>query len=536
MTPRDHDIADQRLRAAVEAAPSGLIMTDEAGLIVMVNREVERMFGYHRDELMGRTVDTLIPARFRHEHPGHRARFRAHPRVRAMGAGRDLFAQRRNGDEFPVEIGLTPVSTDDGMCMLATIVDITARRTAEAERRKLEEQLRQSQKLDALGALAGGIAHDFNNVLGAIVGYGELVRERLDDAEDRQDMDALLRAAARGRQVVDRILRFTRRQESVRRRVTLDQPLREAVELLHGTLPAGIDLEVALGGDAPAVLADATVAHQVLLNLATNSAHAIAGTGIRSGDAATAPPSRGRIHVGLFPVYARDTMVKMHPDLREGSYAVLEVRDNGGGMPPDVLARATEPFFSTKDEGVGTGLGLAMVRSLMQDHEGAVVIESERGAGTVVRCYFPAADAATAEVPAAVAARPSLKGSGERIYYLDDQADLADLGARRLRNLGYEATAFSDPHAVELTVSADPLAVDLVITDLTMPVMDGVELARRLKARRPDLPVMLMTGRPEAVTGAQLAEVGIATMLRKPAALEELAQALSDLLHAPAGD
>ncbi len=535
MTHRRHDIEDQRLRAAVEAAPSGLIMTDEAGLIVMVNREIERMFGYHREELMGRTVDMLIPMRYRHEHPNHRARYRAHPRVRAMGADRKLHALRRDGGEFPVEIGLTPVPTDDGMYMLATVVDITARCAAEAERRKLEEQVRQSQKLDALGALAGGVAHDFNNVLGAIVGYGELVRENLADEEGREDMDALLRAAARGRQVIDRILRFTRRQESVRRRVSLDEPLREAVELLHGTLPGDIDLEVTLGDDAPAVLADATVVHQVVLNLATNSAHAIAGTGIRGGGHA-APPGRGRIHVGLFPVYARDTMVKMHPDLREGSYAVLEVRDNGGGMPPEVLAKATEPFFSTKGEGEGTGLGLAMVRSLMQDHEGAVVIESERGAGTVVRCYFPAADAATAEVPSAVIARPSLKGAGQRIYYLDDQADLADLGARRLRNLGYEATAFSDPHAVELTVGADPHAVDLVITDLTMPVMDGVELARRLKSLRPDLPIMLMTGRPEAVTETQLSEVGIAEMLRKPAALEELAGALGDLLGAPAAD
>ena len=229
-----------RLRAAVESSPSGLLMTDARGNIVLVNREIERLFGYAREELLGRSVETLVPERYRAGHGGFRGGFMADPKVRAMGAGRDLFGLRKDGTEVPVEIGLTPVATEEGMFILAAIVDIGARKTAETERHRLEEELRQSQKLEAIGTLAGGIAHYFNNILFGIVGYAELMGKGRTAEEMADDRAELLKAAARGKDLVDRILVFSRRQPTQRVALELGRTVAEAAKLLKATLPPAV--------------------------------------------------------------------------------------------------------------------------------------------------------------------------------------------------------------------------------------------------------------------------------------------------------
>ncbi len=520
MTPDVSGATELRLRAAVESSPSGLLMMDARGLIVLVNREVERLFGYPREELLGKPVEVIVPERLRAEHSGHRGDFLADPRMRAMGSGRELSGRRKDGTEVRVEIGLTPVATDEGLFVLASIVDITFRMAAEAERRRLEDELRQAQKLEALGTLAGGIAHDFNNILFGIVGYAELVGKDLRTPQGEADLAELLKAAARGRELIERIMVFSRRETTVRHAIAMGPTVAEAAKLLRAILPATIEVSVRVDEAAPRILGDATSIHQVLMNLGTNAAHAM--------------PEGGVIEIALESQYLRDSVARSHPGLHEGPYALLTVRDTGSGMPREVLQRAFEPFFTTKGKGVGTGLGLSMVHSIVKAHEGAVELTSVPGMGTTVTCFFPALGLTPAEERAA-AGEPPL-GEGERVLLVEDELSLASMNARRLAELGYQVTAETDPELALERVRAHPDGFDLVITDYLMPRLLGVDLAREIRAVRPDLPVMLLTGFIENLSAEAIGAACVRRVLKKPVTLRELAVAVREVLaRAPAG-
>ncbi|MBK7716066.1 MAG: PAS domain S-box protein [Gemmatimonadetes bacterium] len=305
MHPDPTRTTDQRLRAAVESSPSGILMSDAEGQIVLVNREIERLFGYVREELLGKPVELLVPARFHGHHSQDRRDFTTSPKVRAMGAGRELRGRRKDGTEVPLEVGLTPVITEEGLFVLASVVDISARVEAERNRRELEEQLRQSQKLEAVGTLAGGIAHDFRNILNGIIGYAELLAKPLHGRQEAADLAQLRTYADRGRQLVDRILTFSRRSESVRQPVRLSASIDEVTGLLRSTLPSTIDIRLDVRADAPPVMADPTSVHQVLMNLCTNAAHAMVEGGMLS--------------IAVEPLYVRDSMARANPRPARGA-------------------------------------------------------------------------------------------------------------------------------------------------------------------------------------------------------------------------
>jgi len=505
---------EQRLRAAVEAAPSGLLMIDSDGNIVLVNREVERLFGYTRDELLGKSIEVLVPDRFRQRHPGFRAVFADDPQTRAMGVGRDLFGLHKDGTEVPVEIALNPIETEEGVFVLSSIVDISARKQAEQEQAGLEEQLRQSQKMEALGRLAGGIAHDFNNILGAIVGYAELVREETKAPDVIADVDEVLRAASRGKDLVERILRFSRRQDVVPRAMDLGQVVREVTRLLRATLPASIDIRLGLNPTTPRVMADATSVHQVLMNLATNASHAMEGGGV--------------LDIDLQPFHVRDSFARANPGLREGQHVLLTVRDTGHGMDDGTKARAFEPFFSTKAPGGGSGLGLALVHGILRDHGGTAWLESSAGEGTTVSCLFPAIESESSEELAQV--RPVPRGHGERILLLDDEPTLTAVGERRLQALGYQITTFNDPIEALGAFRTAPERFDLVMTDFSMPNMDGVQFARHVSSIRRDIPILLATGYMDEFPDSTIVAAGISQVLSKPMTLATLGETVASLL------
>lgn len=510
------DSVNLRLAVAVNSAPCGLLMLDAAGSIILANREVERLFGYERDELLGSAVEVLVPQRHRHQHPGLRAGFVGAPSARAMGAGRDLFGRRKDGSEVPVEIGLTPVETPEGLFIISSIVDISARQTADRERRGLEEQLRQAQKIEALGRLAGGVAHDFNNVLATILGIIELAEA--EGSLRPADLAELRKAAERGRALIGQILRFGRRGAVERIAVDPAVAVEEVLRMLRATLPRQVEIKAEIEEAVPAIDADPTAVSQVLVNLATNAAHAM--------------PNGGLLCVKVAPSYVRDHVARANPGLREGEYVAIEVADSGCGMDPETLDRAFEPFFSTKAEGQGSGLGLAIVHAVMRDHEGNVRIDSEPGRGTTVTCLFPASvGALRAEVDTRTVA--PLPGDGERVLLIDDEPSLVEITRRGLLRLGFQVTALTDPRLAIERLEADPTAYDVVVTDRSMPHVTGLDVAARVRQIAPRLPLILMTGWAGDLDQGALDRWGITATVAKPVPLPDLAQLLREVMDRP---
>lgn len=498
----------RRLRAAVESAPTGILMIDADGLIMLANREVERLLGYAQGELLGMRVEMLLPERFRADDSEYRGAFGRDASVRPMGAGRELFVVRKDGSEIPVEIGLTPVESDDGFFVISCILDATERRSRREAQDRLENQLRQSQKMESLGALAGGIAHDFNNILGAIVGYAELAKDGAETMPSViDDLEAILKAAERGRQLVDSIMQFTRRQSVDRRQVDMGNLVTETSRLLRAMLPANVDIAMRLPPALPPVMVDATSIQQVLMNLVSNASHAM--------------PNGGRLEILLEPQYVRDSAARSHPGLKEGSYVVLSIADQGSGMDEETRLKALEPFFTTRSSGQGSGLGLSVVQGILRDHDGTVDLISSPGNGTTVRCYIPAMNEAESARPAHVP--PEL--TGPRVLLVDDEVALTQVGKRRLEALGYRVTATTDPRRALTLFQEQPESFDFIITDHYMPRLTGLELAKEIRRVRRHTPIALVSGFVADLDEREIEAAGISVVLKKPATAQELAHA-----------
>ena len=389
--------------------------------------------------------------------------------------------------------------------IVSTAEDIT-------EQHRLEEQFRQAQKMEAIGTLAGGIAHDFNNILTGIGGYTALAQMDLhDSALVREHLAAITQGVKRAADLVRQILTFGRQQNPERKPIPLRPVVVESLKLLRATLPTTIEFKVALGDEVPTVLADATAVHQAVMNLGTNAWYAM------------------KDRIGCLTVTLRSHEIVGGADedqarLRPGRYAVLTVGDTGCGMEPLTLRRMFEPFFTTKPPGEGTGLGLAVLHGIMQNHDGVVTATSQLGVGTEFQLYFPAHAGEVAE--AAADEGPVPRGHGEHILVIDDEEILVRLGQKVLAALGYEVVGTSQPGEALALVRADPDRFALVLTDQTMPGMTGLQLTAQLRAIRPDLPIVLMTGQSQMLTRERLAMAGITQFLSKPMTFHALGTAV----------
>jgi len=407
--------------------------------------------------------------------------------------------------------------------------DITEQKKAEQERRFIEAQLRESQKMEALGSLAGGVAHDFNNIVAAIMGNVELARQDV-GPEHRayESLEEINKASLRAKALVQQILAFGRRQVSSRELVSLAPVVEEAGRLLRTMLPAGIGLSVECEADAPSVMADVTQIEQVILNLCGNSWHAIQGQS-----------RQGVIEVRLAS-HHREPAVAQAPgstgtygDLRPGRYARLTVRDNGSGMDEDTLARIFEPFFTTKPVGEGTGLGLAVVHGIVQEHRGSVEVQSVVGEGSTFHVYFHALET---PVAAAAAKTPNVAvavhGEGKHVLFVDDDEAIVFLMKRLLERKGYLVSAYTDPHAAIAAARATPERFDLAVTDYNMAGMSGLEVARELRRIRADLPVALASGYITEELRATAPQAGVSELIYKPNTVEDLCAAIARLAQA----
>ena len=375
-----------------------------------------------------------------------------------------------------------------------------------------QDRLRQAQKMEAIGTLAGGIAHDFNNILGAIIGYTELA---LMDAVGQQrltnDLNQVATASRRASHLVEQILTFSRQQKRARESIHLAPIINEALQLLRASLPASIEIRTAVDADVPSVLADATEIHQVVMNLGTNAWHAMGN-------------DTGVLDVTLDVFDADADFAAMHINMHAGRYARLSIRDTGQGMDRATLARIFDPFFTTKAPGQGTGLGLATVHGIMANHDGAIAVYSELGEGTVFNLYFPAlsVDVADVDVPSDSVPR----GNGQSVLLVDDEIPLAQWGREVLERLGYRVTSYTSALDALDAITERPGHFDIVVSDVTMPLMNGFSFARILRDRHPELPIILTSGHVDDLTEAKIHQLGISEMLIKPNTVHTLANAV----------
>ncbi len=407
-----------------------------------------------------------------------------------------------------------PVEGPGGVDRAACIMrDVTEQRRGEEEKKKLRDQLYQTQKLEAIGTLAGGIAHDFNNILGIILGFAEIaLGEHAERGLASGALDQIVKATHRARELVKQILTFSRRTQQDRRLVQVSSLVKEALKMLRASLPTTIEIRSDLQGQGM-VNADPVQIHQIIMNLCTNSYHAMR-------------PHGGVLTVGLADVEFGERTP--HPDLPNGAYMRLTVRDTGSGIDPAILDRIFDPFFTTKDLAEGTGMGLSVVHGIVKSYGGVVTVESEPGKGSTFTVYLPRVQAQPGKHLEKL--RPALPGGKERILFVDDETLLAELSAKMLSALGYQVvTEASSPAALEL-FQREPHRFDLVITDLTMPQMTGDELARRMMEIRRDVPVILCTGYGEMITREQAQTMGIRELLLKPLSRDDLALTVRNVL------
>jgi PAS domain S-box-containing protein len=399
---------------------------------------------------------------------------------------------------------------------VGSAVDVSAGKQAQLDKEHLEAQLRQSQKMEAIGTLAGGIAHDFNNILGAILGYGELAYQHSADGTPlRRYLDNVMHATGRAKALIDRILGFSRSGLGERAPVNVQSVIEETLELLEASLPYGIHVESRLEAGNAAVIGDATHLHQVAMNLFTNGLQAMRRGGV--------------LRVVLERVELSERRPLARGILTPGSYVKLVVSDIGTGIPPAVLERMFDPFFTTKGVGEGTGLGLSLVHGIVTDMGGAIDVKTQPGEGTSFEIWLPAAG----EIgrPAADTVRELPRGKGETLMIVDDERPLVEVVEEMLAELGYEPVGFDSSAAALAAFRAEPNRFDLILTDEAMPDFMGTELAREFRRCRPEVPIILVSGHGGTKLTQAAAAVGVNELLRKPLQRRDLAESLARVLR-----
>jgi PAS domain S-box-containing protein len=512
---------NRQMELILNSAGEGIFGTDLEGKVTFVNPAMAQMLGWEIAELLGQPIHDLA---HHTKSDGQPYPSSTCPIYHAFKEGRTYHADdeiywRKDGTGFPVEYTSTTIREgDQAVGTVMVIKDITERKQAEEAKLKLEAQLRQAQKMEAIGTLAGGIAHDFNNILGAIIGYGEMIQmfhPSLDPKISR-DLGQILKGALRAKDLVRQILAFSRKAEQDRQAIKLQMIIKESLKFLRASLPSTIEIRRSLDPKVGPVLADPTQMQQVVMNLCTNAAQAMHHKG-------------GLLEVRLTEMLVGEEREEGTLKLAPGLYARLTVQDNGHGIPPDILGRIFDPYFTTKEMGEGTGLGLAVVEGIIQSHGGGITVESEPGVGTVFHVFIPVVESSetthTSDTPT-----PIHKGQG-RVLFVDDEPALADLSKGIMKNLGFEIEALTSSVAALGKFLLNPQQYDLAILDLTMPQMTGLELARKLLQIRPDLPIILSSGFAEKIHQEEVMKLGIREVITKPWTVRSLAATIKKVLN-----
>ncbi|MEJ2220802.1 MAG: PAS domain S-box protein [Desulfobacterales bacterium] len=507
--------SEARYRQLVNHAPAGIYEVDFIkGKFSSVNDIICEYTGYTRQELMAMSALDILTE---DSQKIFLERLDKILKGQKVPPSVEFKIRAKSGREICVLINSKIIYAADGKPKGATAIvhDITEQKLAEEEKKNLEYQLQQAQKMEAIGTLAGGIAHDFNNILSVIIGYTELILMNGDvDGEVRQNLKEIFNASKHARDMVKQILAFSRQNKQERKPIQVAHIVKEAVKMLRASLPSTISIQQHIEKDTGVIEADPTQIHQVLMNLCTNAAHAI-------------NEKDGVLKIHLGNIELDQKAATDIPGLKTGSYLKLSVSDSGEGIRPEARQKIFNPYFTTKEKGKGTGLGLAVVQGIVKSNNGAVTVESEVGKGAAFHVYLPTIKR---KLTADSEISTPLPMGCEHILLVDDEHPLVEIGRQMLERLGYSvATRTSSIEALEL-FRADPHRFDLVITDIVMPNLTGDKLAQKIIDIRNDIPVVLCTGYSEKFTHRNASEMGMHSFLMKPLVMRDLANTVRQAL------
>jgi PAS domain S-box-containing protein len=497
--------SEEKYRRLVENAMDAIFITQD-GVIKFPNPKTVEWFGLDPEKLKTVAFETFI-------HPDDRAAVMDRYRRRLAGENISLPSayrvKNRKGQEFWVQVSTVLIEWEGRPASLSFVRDISSQK-------KLEDQLAQAQKMEAIGSLAGGIAHDFNNILSVIIGNSEILEQTgAVEISARDSLNQIMAASQRAKQLVKQILAFSRHARQEKIIIDLKPIVKETMEFLRSSLPATIQLKYYLDPNAGLILADPTQMQQVLMNLCANSGHAM-------------EPEGGVLEIDLRKVELAEEDVRFESEMEAGWYVRLIVSDTGHGIDAIILQRIFEPYFTTKEPGKGTGLGLSVVHGIVKSHGGKIKVNSEVGKGTTFTMFFP--HAMGFEKVEDQPLQPLSMGT-ERILFVDDEEALTDLGRKILGKLGYQVETRTSPIEALEAFRANPKKFDLVITDMTMPQMTGLNLARKIMEIRPGMPIILCTGFSEQAKEQAAGAMGIRAFLYKPLLMRDIADAVRKALN-----
>jgi PAS domain S-box-containing protein len=493
--------SEERLKIILNSIQAGVLLIDaETHTIIDANHAAAKILDAPKEKIIGRVCHQYICPVSNGTCP-----------ITDLGQKMDdseVVFHKTNGREVSILKTVIPILIEDKDCLLCSFVDIS-------EKKKLESQLRQAYKMEAIGTLSGGIAHDFNNVLSVILGNAELAIDDIPEwSPARFNLKEIRTASMRAKDVVRQLLNFSRKANQELKPTKIIPVVKDALRFLRATIPSSIEIRQNIQDASDTVLADSTQIHQVILNLGTNAFHAMEETG-------------GILEVGIKNVVFDQVAATPYSDLVPGKYVELTISDTGQGIAPEFRERIFDPYFTTKEIGKGTGMGLSVVLGIIKGHSGAISVDSEPGKGTRIQIFLPMVEK---EAVTEFISEGKLFTGNENILFVDDEESLADLGRLSLEKMGYRVTATTRPaEALEL-FCANPDQFDLVITDMTMPQMTGDRLTKKILKIRPDMPIIICTGFHEKMTEKKSTEIGAHAFLIKPVSTSNLSQRVREVL------
>jgi PAS domain S-box-containing protein len=504
--------SENRFRSFINQAVDAFFLHDMEGRIIDVNQRACESLGYSKEELLAMTVadiDTVADSLTCRKTYWRMMMSEVPVTVEATH-------RRKDGERFPVEVRIGLLELGGEKLIISFARDISERLEAEKDRRQLESQLQQSQKMESIGTLAGGIAHDFNNVLTPIFGYVELaMAQTSSDAVSKKYLAEVQKAAVRARDMVKQILAFSRRDSQDVAPIQVHNIIKEVLKLLRASIPTTIEFRQNIDANCGPVFANPTQIHQILMNLCTNAYHAMRETG-------------GVLGIGLTQLEISNKDFIKNLNLKPGPYLLLEVSDNGHGIDQRIQERIFDPYFTTKTKGEGTGMGLSVVHGVVKGIGGHITVYSEVGEGTTFHIYLPVSAGSISRVD--VFPEGPVPTGTEKILLVDDEKMVGNIEREMLMSLGYDVQIFGDPLEALEHFAAQPELFDLIITDMTMPKMTGDKLAREIMAIRPGMPVILCTGFSDLINEQSSKSLGIRKYVTKPITIQSFGRTVRNVL------